>query len=60
MNKEKKKNIKDEAEEMDEGAELCPKCGSQLVWEEGKKICPDCDVEIDFFGDNNAWFLEKI
>ena len=53
MSKEiKKKKVK--ADEMNEGAELCPKCGSQLVWEEGKKICPDCDVEIDFFGDDDA------
>lgn len=42
---------KEQKEEFDEGAELCPKCGNEMVWEEGKKICPDCDVEIDFFGD---------
>jgi uncharacterized Zn finger protein (UPF0148 family) len=37
-----------------EGAELCEKCGSELVIEEGEKICPDCDTEIDFFGEEDA------
>ena len=53
MDIETKKKVKDNPELAEEGAELCPKCGSQLIWEDGKKICPDCDVEIDFFGDDN-------
>jgi len=53
MDKETKKKTNEDPDLAEEGAELCPKCGSQLVWEDGKKICPDCDVEIDFFGDDS-------
>lgn len=49
---DKIKPIKKE-EELDEGIELCPKCGSEMVWEDNKKICPDCDTEIDFFGEKD-------
>ena len=53
MEKDKKKNRTDDKNQPEEGAELCLKCGNELIWEEGKKICPDCDVEIDFFGEDN-------
>jgi len=52
MAKQNEVTKKEKDEELNEGAELCPDCGSEKVWEEGNMICPDCDVEIDFFGDD--------
>lgn len=37
---------------VDEGKELCDKCGNELVEEDGFKVCPKCAAEIDFFGDD--------
>ncbi|MFA5197423.1 MAG: hypothetical protein WC437_03285 [Patescibacteria group bacterium] len=51
MKKKADKKKLSEPEGIDEGAQLCPKCGSQMILEEGKLICPHCDGEIDFFGD---------
>jgi rubrerythrin len=52
--KTEKRSAKDSVgKELDEGVELCPDCGSRLVWEDGEKVCPNCDTKIDFFGDED-------
>jgi len=47
----KNKDIKNSSKEMDEGLQICEKCGSKMIEEEGDLVCPKCDGEIDFFGD---------
>ncbi len=41
-----------EVEPIIEPEDLCPKCGSKMVYEDGELVCPHCDGEIDYFGED--------
>jgi rubrerythrin len=50
----KTRKITKNSDEEFAGAELCDKCGTEMIMEDGKSICPDCDTEIDFFGEDDV------